>query len=70
MTVHREQIKHPQYRKLGVSRHLQECNKNCDIKEMFRITPFYKLKSHSDGTIKEKQFIARFKPKLNNLSLN
>ena len=69
--VHRSQIKHKEYRQLGLSKHLEECNKNCPIDDMFTIIPFYKLKDNRSDTItKENFFIRRFKPKLNNLSLN
>ena len=70
-TVHRSQIKHKEYRQLGLSKHLEELNKNCPIDDMFTIIPFYKLKDNRSDTItKENFFIRRFKPKLNNLSLN
>ena len=70
MTVHREQIKHKEYRKLGLSKHLEDCNQNCEIKDMFIVTPFFKLSTdHSEALVKEQRFIARFKPNLNNLSV-
>lgn len=70
-TVHRQQIRHKEYRQLGLSRHLEECNKKCDIKDMFTVTPFFKLSDNeSESTVKEQMFIARFKTELNSLSLN
>ena len=70
MTVHREQIKHRKYRQLGVSQHLEECNNQCKIQDMFIVTPFYKLgDTETEAPVKEQQFITRFKPKLNHLSL-
>ena len=71
MTVHRQQIKHREYRKLGVSQHLEECNNNCELSNMFTVTPFFKLSDNeSESTVKENQFITRFKPKLNKLTLH
>ena len=70
LTVHRQQIRHEEYRKLGLSKHLQECNKFCDIKDMFKVTPFFKVNDdESETTVKEQFFMTRFKTKLNNLSL-
>ena len=69
-TVHRQQIRHKEYRKLGLSQHLEECNKKCDIQNMFTVTPFFKLSDNeSESTVKEQMFMARFKTELNNLSL-
>lgn len=62
MTIHRQQIREPRYRKIPLSKHLDECG--CGV---FKIFPFYKLHS-SDSTlrdIKENNFIKKFKPFLN-----
>ena len=65
--VHKQQINNPCYRKLGVSKHIDECSDK-DIK--FLITPFFKLTdSKSYGLIKEEMFIQQFKPSLNGLTL-
>ena len=70
-TVHRSQIKNKEYRKLGLSKHLEECNKNCEIKDMFSIVPFYKVNDNESETlVKEQYFTTRFKTTLNNLTLN
>jgi len=67
-TVHRQQINHPTYRKIGVSEHLYNCSKN-EIK--FTVTPFYKISPDKTiGTTKEQLFIKQFQPSLNNLSLS
>ena len=68
-SVHRQQIKHPVYRQLGVSEHIDNCS-NLDIK--FCVTPFYKLPSsdRAIGLTKEAMFIKQFQPSLNNLSLS
>ena len=64
--VHRQHIRDPKYRILGVSEHLDNCS-NQDIK--FSVTPFYKLSSDRNlGLIKEEFFINQFKPKLNKLN--
>ena len=71
MTVHRQQIKHKEYRKLGLSKHHDECNQSSDIKDMFDVVPFYKINdSESETLVKEQYFTKRFKTSLNNLSLN
>ncbi len=68
MRVHKQQIKTPKYRKLGVSKHLAECPTDSPIK--FTVTPFFKLNdTKTEGLIKENLFIEQFNPKLNNLSL-
>ena len=65
--VHKQHIKTPIYRKLGVSKHIAECS-NIDVQ--FSITPFYKLcDDKTIGTVKEELFIKKFKPKLNRLTL-
>ena len=63
MTVHRQQIKHPETRMLPLSGHLDVCGGG-----NFTIFPLYKF---SDGTTeqerenKEHKFINKYKPKLN-----
>ena len=67
-TVHRQQIVREQYRKIGVSKHLAECS-NKEIK--FTVTPFFKIPADKTmGSIKEKLFVAQFKPSLNGLKLS
>lgn len=62
MKVHRQQIRDPQYRKIPLSQHLDTCSGG-----LFKIFPFYKMKTSSDvlREIKEKNFIRKFKPILN-----
>ena len=43
MTLHGEQIKHKQNRQAGLGSHLETCNPNYEIKNMFTVIPFYKL---------------------------
>ena len=70
-TVHRSQIKNKEYRKLGLSKHLEECNNKCEVKDMFSIVPFYKINDNESETlVKEQYFTTRFKTTLNNLTLN
>ncbi len=65
--VHKQHINNPCYRKLGVSKHIDDCS---DKKIKFLITPFFKLTdSKSYGLIKEEMFIQQFQPKLNGLTL-
>ena len=67
MTLHRQHIDHPIYRKLGVSQHLDECSK-LEIK--YSVTPFFKIpESRTAGLIKEQLFIKSFKPTLNSVQL-
>jgi len=62
--IHKEQICHPQYRKIRVSGHIDTCGKR-----KFKIFPFYKVRC--DDSIlrrcKERFFIDKFHPTLNNL---
>ena len=69
MTVHRQQIRDPTTRMLGVSKHIAECAK--DIKPNFTVFPFYKVFSPSESArkFKEQYFINKFKPVLNTISL-
>lgn len=65
VTIHRQQIKDAELRKLPVSQHIHRCAKN--ITPQFTIFPFYKM--NNDNTqarlIKETHFIQKFKPSLN-----
>ena len=67
VTVHRQQIKHKETRKLGMSEHISLCAKN--KAPNFFIIPFYKLMTDNEDLRKnkEKYFIDRFKPSLNTL---
>ena len=65
--LHRHHIKHPCYRKLGVSKHIAECSSQ-DIK--FTVTPFFKITNDkTQGLTKEAFFIKQFQPTLNKLTL-
>ena len=65
--VHKQQINNPQYRQLGMSKHIDDC---CGNTPKFNITPFFKISDNkSMGCTKEKYFIEKFKPMLNNLRL-
>ena len=65
--VHKQHIRSPQYRKLGVSKHISECS---STEPKFNITPFFKISaSKTHGLIKEEMFIKQFQPSLNSLSL-
>ena len=60
-TLHRQHIMHPNYRKLEMSKHIDECGN-----KKYSIVPFYKLSDdRNDGDVKEKYFIQKFKPALN-----
>lgn len=67
VTVHRQQIKDQDLRKLPVSQHIHACAKNTT--PQFTIFPFYKM--NNDDTqarlIKETHFIQKFKPSLNKI---
>lgn len=60
--VHKQQIQHPEYRKIKVSEHLDICGKG-----HFTVIPLYKF--YSDNVLerreKEKHFIRTLKPSLN-----
>ena len=64
-TVHRQQIMHPHYRKLYVSKHISLCAiaKN----PIFKICPIFKLYRSDELFRKEKEhyFIGKYKPSLN-----
>ena len=62
--VHKQQIKEPKYRQIGVSEHLDICGKT-----NFTIFPFYKVFSDSKTVREEREtyFQNRFKPSLNKL---
>ena len=65
--VHKQHIKNPVYRKLGVSKHIDECS---DSNVKFSIAPFYKLTMDTAmGKIKEEYFIKKFQPLLNRIPL-
>ena len=65
--VHKQQINHPEYRKLGVSKHIDECS---ELEIKYSITPFYQLsQSRSALLTKEDYFVLAFKPSLNSVKL-
>ena len=70
MTIHRQQINHPDLRQIGLSEHLDTCAH--DKNPQFNVIPFYKVKKDCEDTRKamEKYFICKFKPKLNEIPLS
>ena len=69
VTVHKQQIRDPHTRMLGVSKHIDECA--AGLTPQFTIFPFYKILSPSEGMRKNKErfFILKYKPVLNDLKL-
>ena len=69
VTVHKQQIRDPHSRMLGVSKHIDECA--AGLTPQFTIFPFYKFLSPSEGMRKNKErfFILKYKPVLNDLKL-
>jgi len=69
MTVHKQPIRDPHTRMLGVSKHIDECA--AGLPPQFTIYPFYKILSPSKGMRKnkEKLFILKYKPVLSDLKL-
>ena len=53
MTVHKQQIRDPHTRMLGVSKHIDECA--AGLTPQFTIFPFYKILSPSEGMRKNKE---------------
>ena len=70
VTVHKQQIRDPSTRMLGVSKHIDECA--VGLTSQFSIFPFYKILSSSENMRKnkEKLFISKYKPVLNDLKLH
>ena len=70
VTVHKQQIRDPSTRMLGVSKHIDECA--VGLTPQFSIFPFYKILSSSENMRKnkEKLFISKYKPVLNDLKLH
>ena len=65
-TLHKEQIRFPQYRQIPLSGHLERCARN--ITPIFTIFPFFKLKdaiSPEERLNKEAYFIQKYGPRLN-----
>ena len=60
--IHKEQINIPAYRKISVSKHLDECSRG-----RFTIFPFYRMYNTTDifRKTKDRCFIDLFHPKLN-----
>ena len=66
VTLHREQIKHEEYRHLPVSKNLFKCNNGT-----FKIMPIYQCKHGStklEREFKEKELITLLKPELNSIT--
>ena len=70
MTVHKQQIRDPRARMLGVSKHSDECI--AGLTPQFTIFPFYKILSSSVNMKKNKEkfFIMKYRPVLNDLKLH
>ena len=60
ISLHRNNIKITENRKLNVSKHLYECSQ-----DEFKIMPVYQTNDYTQLQIKEKKFIHKFKPKFN-----
>ena len=69
VTVHKQQIRDPHTRMLGVSKHIDECA--AGLTPQFTIFPFYKILSPSEVMRKNKErfFISKYKPVLSDLKL-
>ena len=67
VTVHRQQINHPELRQIDLSGHLATCAKGRD--PQFHIIPFFKIKEENETKrkIMENHFIKKFKPDLNKM---
>ena len=66
VTVHKQQIRRPEYSKIPLSDHIRTCAEGKN--PQFYIFPMYRFFHQSTETerlIKEKRFIQIFKPKLN-----
>ena len=69
VTVHKQQIRDPRTRMLGVSKHIGKCA--VELTPQFTIFLFYKILSSSEKMRKNKErfFILKYKPVLNDLKL-
>ena len=69
VTVHKQQIRDPHTRMLGVGKHIDECA--AGLTPQFTIFPFYKILSPSEGMRKNKErfFSLKYKPVLNDMKL-
>ena len=67
LTVHRQQINHPELRHIDLRGHLADCAKHSTTK--FDIIPFYKIREDRESLRKtmENYFINKFRPELNKL---
>lgn len=66
VTVHKQQIRQPEYQQIPLSGHIRNCAK--DKSPMFFIFPMYNFfhkTTETERTIKERHFIEIFNPKLN-----
>ena len=53
VTVHKQQIRDPHTRMLGVSKHIDECAEG--LTPQFTIFPFYKILSPSEGMSRKRE---------------
>ena len=69
MTVHKKKIRDPHTRMLGVSKEIDECA--AGLTPQFTIFPFHMILSPSEvmRNNKERSFISKYKPVLNDLKL-
>ena len=69
VTVHKQQIRDPHTRMLGVSKNIDECAEGLTLQ--FTVFLFYTILSPSQGRRKNKErfFILKYKPVLNDLKL-
>ena len=69
VTVHKQQIRDLHTRMLGVSKYIDKCA--AGLTPQFTIFPFYTIFSPSEGMRKNKErlFILKYKPVLNDLKL-
>ena len=70
VTVHKQQIRDPHTRMLGVSKHIDECA--AGLTPQFTIFPIYNILNSSENMRKNKEkfFIMKYKPVLNDLKLH
>lgn len=69
VTIHNQQLRDRSTRQLGMTDHLECCAVQRGFDPPYRIFPFYKVVGDNRGLLESKEafFIAKFKPKLNNI---
>ena len=69
VTIHNQQINHPQYRHLNVSRHIARCAIGRKLK--YKICPILKLRNQNriSRQVKENYLIQKYRPPLNSTDL-